>query len=77
MILPGVEDTRNCVEPQNLGQSECDQKLGNIEYVFSLYDKLRWKWDDIYLLRGLPIVYSPSLCPPPLPLYLCTPAIAP
>jgi len=37
MILPGVED------PRNLRQSELDQKLGKIECVFSLYDKMRWK----------------------------------
>jgi len=68
MILPGRED------PRNLGQSEWDQKFGKIECEFSLYDKRRWKWDDVYLLRGLPNIYSLSLCPPPLPLYLwiCT-----
>jgi len=43
MILRGVEDPRNCVEPRNLGQSESDHKLGKIEYVLSLYDKMRWK----------------------------------
>jgi len=63
MILPGCED------PQNLGQSESDQKLWKIECEFSLYDKRRWKWDDVYLLRGLLNIYSPSHCPPPLPLY--------
>jgi len=66
MILPGVE------HPRNLGQSEWDQKLGKIECVFSLYDKMRWKWDDVYLLQGVPNIASPSLCPPPLPLNLCT-----
>jgi len=71
MILPSRED------PQNLGQSEWDQKLGKIECEFSLYDKRRWKWDDVYLLRGLLNIYSPSLCPPPLPLYLRTTAVAP
>jgi len=43
MILPGREDPRNCLDPQNLGKSEWDQKLGKIECVFSLYDKMRWK----------------------------------
>jgi len=76
MILPGSEDPCNCVGPRNLGQSEWDQKLGKIECEFPLYDKRRWKWDDIDLLRGLPNIYSPSLCPPPLPLYLRTPNIA-
>jgi len=71
MILPGRED------PRNLGQSEWDQKLGKIECEFSLNDKRRWKWDDVYLLRGLPNIYSPSLCSPPLPLYLRTTAVAP
>jgi len=74
IILPGHEDPCNCVD---LGQSEWDQKLGKIECEFSLYDKRRWKWDDVYLLRGLLNIYSPSLCPPPLPLYLRTTAIAP
>ena len=48
--------------------------LGKIQCEFSLYNKRRWKRDDVYLLRGLPDIYSPSLCPPPLPLYLwiCT-----
>jgi len=68
MILPGIEDLQNCTDPRNLGQSECDQKLGKTECVFSLYDKMRWKWDDGYVLRGLPNIYSPSRCPPPLPL---------
>ena len=74
MIIPGRGDPRNCVD---LGHSEWDQKFGNIECEFSLYDKRRWKWDDVYLLRGLPNIYSPSLCPPPLPLYLRTTAVAP
>jgi len=66
MILPGRED------PQNLGQSEWDKKFGKIECEYSLYDRRRCKWDDVYLLRGLPNIYSPSLCPPPLPQYLRT-----
>ena len=77
MILPGCEDPRNCMDPWNLRQSQWDQKLGKIECEFPLYDKRRWKWDDDYLLRGLPNIYSPSLCPPPLPLYLCTTTVAP
>ena len=68
MILPSREDPPYCVDPRNLGQSEWDQKLEKIECEFSLYDKRRWKWDDVYLLRGLQNIYSPSLCPPPLPL---------
>ena len=48
MILPGPEDRRN------LGKSKCDQKLGKIQCVFSLYDKMRWKWDAVYLPLGLP-----------------------
>jgi len=77
MILPGHEDPRNRVDPWNLRQSEWDQKLGKIESEFSLYDKMRWIWDDVYLLRGLPNIYSPSLCPPPLPVYHRTTAVAP
>jgi len=41
MILPGREDPCNCVDSRNLGKSECYQKLGKIECVFSLYDKMR------------------------------------
>ena len=59
MILPGVEDGHNFVDPPILEQSEWDQKLGKIECVFSLYDKMSGKWDDIYLLQGLPNIYSP------------------
>jgi len=77
MILPGREDSCNCMDPRNFGQREWDQKLGKIECEVSLYDKRRWKWDDVYLLRGLPNIYSPSLCPPQLPLYLRTTAVAP
>jgi len=68
MILPGVEDPPNCMDPLNLGQSEWDQKLGKIECVFSLYDKMRWKWDDVYVLPGsaeyiLPVTLSTSVTP--------------
>jgi len=37
---------------------------------------MRWKWEDVYLHGGIPNMYSPSLSPPPLPLYLRTPAFA-
>jgi hypothetical protein len=49
MILPGSEDSRNYVDPRNLGKSAWDQKFGMIECVFSLNDKMRWKWDAVYL----------------------------
>jgi len=42
------KDPRNCADPRNLAKSEWDQKLGNIECVFSLYDKMRWKCDAAY-----------------------------
>jgi len=77
MILPGREDPRNCVGPKNLGQSEGDQKLWKIECVFSLNDKMRWKWDAVYVPQGLPNIYSMSLIPPPLPQYLSTPTVTP
>ena len=64
MILQGFEDPHNCMDPRNLGKSEWEQKLGKIECVFSLYDKMRWKWDAVYLLRGLPNIYYASLIPP-------------
>jgi len=76
VILPGIDDPLNCVNPHP-GQSDWDQKLGKIECVFSLYDKMTWKWDDVCQLRGVPNIYSPSLYPPPLPLYIRTPAITP
>jgi len=40
MILPGSENPPDCVDPRNLGKSEWDQKLGMIECVFLLYDKM-------------------------------------
>ena len=46
MILPGRKDPCNCADP---GKSEWEQKLGKIECVFSLYDKMRWKSDAVYL----------------------------
>ena len=76
MIIPRREDPRRCVDPRNLGKNEWGQKLGLIEWVFSLYDKMRWKWDAVYLPQGLPNIYSASLIPPPLPLYLRTPTAA-
>jgi hypothetical protein len=66
-----------CSSMKSCGPSEWDRNLGKIECEFSLYDTRRWKWDDVYLLKGLPNIYSPSLCPLSLPLYLSTPAIAP
>ena len=71
MILPGHED------PRNLAQSEWEEKFGKIKCEFSMYHKRRWKWDDVYLLRGLPNIYSPSLSAPPLPQYLCITVVAP
>jgi len=40
---------------------------------------IRWDGDEMMCknFRGLPNIYSPSLCLPPLPLYFCTPAITP
>jgi len=61
MTLSGHKDSRN------LGNSDWDQKLGMRECVFSLYDKMRWKWDDVYLPWGLLNIYSQSLSPPLLP----------
>ena len=61
MILPGVEDPHNCMDAQNLGQTNWDQTLRKIECVFSLYHKTRWKWDDVYQLWGLPNIYRYSV----------------
>ena len=77
IILPGIKDPHNCTHPQNIQRSERFHKLGKIERAFSFYDKVRWKWDDVYLLRCLLTIYFPSLCSPPLSLYLRTTAIAP
>jgi hypothetical protein len=66
MILHGREDPCNCVDQRNLGKSECDQKLGKIECVLS-----------VCLPRGLQNIYSASVIPPPGPLYLLTPTVAP
>jgi hypothetical protein len=41
MILHGLEDPRNCMDPRNLGKNELEQELGKIECVFLLYDKMR------------------------------------
>jgi len=76
MILPGIEDPRNCLDPQHHGLSNWDQKLRMIACVFSLYDKMRWKWDDTYPLWGRPIIYSLSLYTSPLPLYFHMPGMA-
>ena len=76
MILPGCENPPNCVDSRHLGKSKWDEKLGKIECVFSLYDKMRWIWDDVYLPRGLPYMYSPWLSLPPSPLNLSTPTVA-
>jgi hypothetical protein len=42
-----------------------------------LYDKVRWKRDNIYILQDLPNIDPMTLYPTLLPLYLCTPAVAP
>jgi len=70
MILPGHED------PPNVGRSEWDQKLGEMEYVLLLCDEMIQDEMRVYLPRGLPNKYSPSLRPPPPYLYIRTPAIA-
>jgi len=62
MILPGHED------PRNLRKSKWDQKWGKIECIVSLYDKMRRKWDAVYLPWVLPNINSALLIPPPLPL---------
>jgi len=49
MILLGHENPRNCVD---LGMSEWDQKLGKKECVFSFYDEIRWKWDEVKMRWG-------------------------
>jgi len=71
IILPCCED------PRYLRKWDSDLNYCKTERVFLLYDKMRWKWDAIYLLRGLLNRYSASLIPPPLALYLRTPTVAP
>jgi len=75
-MLPNHEDSQNCIDLQNLGESEWDQNLGKTGCVFSLYDKMRWKWDDVYLPQDHPNIYSASLIPPQLLPYLGTPNVA-
>jgi len=63
IILPRIEDPRNCVDPRNLVKSMSDQKLGMLDCVFSLYNKMKWRWDDVYLFQGsaeyiLPVTLS-------------------
>jgi len=36
MILPGREDSPNCMDLRNRGKSEWDQKMGKIECVFRI-----------------------------------------
>jgi len=72
MVLPGVDDPHSCVDPQHIRDSEWDQKLGKIECVFSMYDKMRWKWDDIYVLRGLPNTLPVTLSTSTTPVSLYT-----
>jgi len=38
--------------------------------------QMAWNWHDVSLPRGLPNMYSSSLSPPPLPLYVLTSAIS-
>jgi len=66
---------RNGMVSRNLEKSKWDQNLERIESIFSLYDKMRWKWDDSYLRWSLPNIYSQSPGPCPLSLSFCTPAI--
>jgi len=76
MILPSVKDPHNCTDLRNLRQSGWNQMLGKMEGVLILYDRMRWKSDDINLLQGLQNAYSPPLCPPLIPLYFRTIAMA-
>jgi hypothetical protein len=78
IILPGIKDRHRCVDSRNVGQSEWDQQLGKIECVVSLYDMRRWKWDDVYLLQGLPKIYTQyNSVHLPLLLYHRIPTVAP
>jgi len=68
MVVPGAKDPCNCMHTPILGLSKCDQKLGKVECVFSLYNEMRWKWDDVYVLPGsvkyiLPVTMSSSGTP--------------
>jgi len=54
IILPGDED------PRNLGQKKWDQRFRKIEYVFALYNKIRWKWYDVYIV---PVTLYTSVTP--------------
>jgi len=68
MILPGVEDPHNCLDPWNLGCSKCDQSLDTIEWLFSLYHKRMSTYSrvrQIYIAR-----HSVHLHYPCIPIHL-------
>jgi hypothetical protein len=61
----------------NISETAVRSNVGKERVCILWYDKMRWKWVAVYLPRGLPNIYSTSLCPPPQPLYLRTLKVAP
>ena len=49
MIITSSKNPRNCMDPRNRGKSNVDKMLENIRCVFSWYDKMRWKFNAVYL----------------------------
>jgi len=78
IILPGVEDPRNCPDPQHLGQSESDQSWER----WSVYLHCMTRWDGnemTSIYYGVCRIYTPhhSIYTRYPSLYLRTPAVAP
>jgi hypothetical protein len=51
MILPGRQNPRNCMDEQNVRQSEWDQQIGNDRVCNSLNDKIildEMRWEFMY-----------------------------
>jgi len=81
MILPGIEDPTQLRGSTIRRIERVTPKVGKDRVcIFNVWlneMEVRWKWHDVYLLRGLPNIDSPSLFPTPLLLYLRRPAVVP
>jgi len=67
-------DTTRCWESTQMrgpttSRTERDQKLAKKACVFSLNDRMRWKWDDVYLVQGLPNILPGTLSTSVTPVY--------
>jgi len=72
--LRGCDRLPGCEEPHKLrGSMKARQECVGPRVVKDTHVYLVVWWDDVYLPRDLPNIYSPSLSPSPLSLYLRTP----